>query len=248
MAGGSGMSGPGQVITTGGGAWSKPQNLFEAISRIQSLYAVERMGSAIPQEFFLFNEKFGFWEVGARSVLWDTVLVFFFVPLSMGAIDQIIPIFGSRVPNLFDQCFALVMAGAFTLCTNMLIALSLGRCYFGKVPILAIRNLYSGIITANVVKVGVLFLFYHLAFDFLTAERVSAVFEMSWIVLRGFMTEAEVLSAAQWILDLRVVIWKSAYAVIGITLISLLIPFFFFLYGKGQARKERNLQEKYGLV
>ncbi|RMH36221.1 MAG: hypothetical protein D6690_07130 [Nitrospirae bacterium] len=194
-----------------------------------------------------FNAKFGFWEVGMRSVLWDTLVVFFMVPLSVGAIDKLIPIFGSTQPTFFDQVFALILAGTFTLGINLLIALNLGRCYFGEVPKMAIRHLYGGIVTANVLKVLVLFLAYHLAFDFLTEERIVAFYELLWRVGRGVLGEDLILALAEWTFDLRIVLWKSAYAVIAITAVSLLIPFVVFLIGKYSVQREYALQQQYGL-
>ena len=188
MSRGGGGSGPGPVLMGGSSSVSRPLGLLDAISKIQMFAAVEKLGKQIPLEYLLFKDRVGFWEVGARGVILDFFIMAIFTPLSMATFQEVLPIFGSDEFSSFDRGFAFLLAGSFALAYNMLIAVNLSACYFGRVPTMAIRYLYSGLLSANVVKCILLFVWFHMLRDWIAPERVAGFLMRNWAVLDNVMT------------------------------------------------------------
>ncbi|GJL52992.1 MAG: hypothetical protein NPIRA02_01240 [Nitrospirales bacterium] len=248
MSRGGGGSGPGPVLMGGSSSVSRPLGLLDAISKIQMFAAVEKLGKQIPLEYLLFKDRVGFWEVGARGVILDFFIMAIFTPLSMATFQEVLPIFGSNDFSSFDRGFAFLLAGSFALAYNMLIAVNLSACYFGRVPTMAIRYLYSGLLSANVVKCILLFVWFHMLRDWIAPERVAGFFTRNWTVLGNVMTPEGATWIQYWLQQFRGVLWPSAYFVVGSTAFCLLIPAIAFWLGKRDALKEYERNLRYDVI
>ena len=243
----SGKGNPGPLFQSSS-ARPKPKSLLEAISDIEKLSAVERTGMEIPPHFLLLNEKVGYFDVGLKGGWADTVVSAIYIPLSVGVMDRVIPIFGSSDPTLGDQIFALLIGLSYTLGYNILMAFNLGACYFGKVCRNAIWQLYGGFVTGSMMKMFAIFFVFHLLYWRVTPEMISHVLTSTYVAARPFLTLDQWDAFFFWLVDMRTVLFKSGIFVVVSTLICLAIPCISFVLGSMRATKEQELRKRYDAI
>ena len=226
----------------------KPKSLLEAISDIEKLSAVERTGMEIPPHFLLLNEKVGLFDVGLKGGWADTLVSAVYIPLSVGVMDRVIPIFGSSDPSLGDQLFALLIGLSYTLGYNILMAFNLGACYFGKVCRNAIWQLYGGFVSGSMIKMFAIFFIFHLVYWRVTPEVISHVLTSTYIAGRPFFTLDQWDTFFSWCVDMRNVLFKAGVFVVVSTILCLLIPGISFVLGSLRAAKEHELRKRYDAI
>jgi hypothetical protein len=223
----------------------KPKSLLEAISDIEQLAAAEKTGMKIPLNFLLFKEKVSFFDVGLKGGWADTLVSAIFIPISVGVVDKVIPIFGTHDPSLIDQAFALVMAMSYTLGYNVLMAFNLGTCFFGKVCRNSIWQLYGGFVTGSFIKMLLIFLVFHYMYWTITPQVISSAMSASYWLVRPVLTLETWDAVFYWAVEMRNVLFRSSIFVVVSTLLCLLIPLLSFLLGSYQATSEDAKRRRY---
>jgi hypothetical protein len=226
----------------------KPKSLLEAISDIEKLSAVERTGNPIPQHFLLLNEKIGYFDVGLKGGWADALVTFFFVPLSMGVFDRVVPIFGSNSPTVFDQLFSMLIGISYMLGYNILMAFNLGSCFFGTVCRHAIWQLYGGFVTGSVIKMVLVFFTYHFLYLKMTPEWISHMLTATYVAARPFVTLDQWDTFFFWLVEMRNALFRSGFFVVISTMLSLAIPAISFVVGSIRAKKEDVLKRRYDAI
>ncbi len=226
----------------------KPKSLLEAISDIEKLSAVERTGNPIPQHFLLLNEKIGYFDVGLKGGWADTLVTLFFVPLSMGVFDRVVPIFGSVNPTSLDQLFSMLIGISYMLGYNILMAFNLGRCFFGTVCRHAIWQLYGGFVTGSVLKMILVFFIYHFLYLKITPEVISHVMTSGYWMARPFVGLEQWDTTFLWLVDMRNALFKSGFFVVISTMLCLAIPAVSFVMGSINAKREDRLKRQYDAI
>ena len=242
---GKGSSGPMFPSST---SRPKPKSLLEAISDIEKLSAVERTGNPIPQHFLLLNEKVGYFDVGLKGGWADTLVSLIFVPLSVGVIDRVVPIFGSTDPTIMDQVFAMVISISYMLGYNILMAFNLGSCFFGNVCRHAIWQLYGGFVTGSILKMILVFFTFHFLYLKITPELLSHILTASYWMARPFFTLDQWDTFFFWLVEMRNALFKSGFFVVVSTMICLAIPCISFIFGSIRAAKEDVLKRRYDAI
>lgn len=248
MAGKASASSAGPLMVGGGGEASPRYSLPEAISKIQMFSLVHKMGEKIPVEFLVFKEKISFWVVGFKGILLDLVLAALFTPFSLAVMNHLIPIFGTHDPNLFDKVFACILSGAYSIGFNVMLGYNLGTCYFGRVPIMAIRTMLGGFLSAQIIKLIILFPFFHFLPDWINPHNVASFLEKHWNFVRPFMSVETAQHLVWWLGDVREVFIRSWYLVFGMTLLSFAIPLVVFFVGRQKARHEYAMNVRYDVI
>jgi hypothetical protein len=223
----------------------KPKSLLEAISDIEKLSAVERTGNPIPEHFLLLNEKIAYFDVGLKGGWADAMVTLFLVPLSMGVIDHIVPIFGSSDPSIMDQAFSMIIGVSYMLGYNILMAFNLGRCMFGPVCRNAIWQLYGGFVAGSILKVLLVFFLYHFMYVRFTPEFVSHLMTSAYPAARPFMSVEHWDKVFYWFIAMRDSLFKSGVFVVLSTLLCLGIPGISFMIGSLNANRESRLKREY---
>jgi len=226
----------------------KPKSLLEAISEIEQYAAVERQGTPIPETFLLLNQKISFFDVGLKGGWADALVTFFFVPLSMGVFDRVVPMFGSTSPTSSDQVLSMLISISYMLGYNILMAFNLGRCFYGTVCRQAIWQLYGGFVTGSVLKMIIVFFIYHFLYVKLTPEFLSHLFVNTYIAVKPFVTIEQWDKAFYWMMDMRGALFKSGFFVVISTVICLAIPATSFVVGSLNAKKVDMLKRKYDAI
>ena len=224
---------------------AKPKSLLEAISDIEQLAAAEKTGMKIPLNFLLLREKVSFFDVGLKGGWADTLVSAIFIPISVGVVDRIIPIFGTHDPTLIDQAFALVMAMSYTLGYNVLMAFNLGTCFFGKVCRNSIWQLYGGFVTGSFIKMLLIFLVFHYLYWTVTPQVISNAMAASYWLVRPLVTLGNWDTVFYYTVEMRNVLFRSNIFVVVSTLLCLLIPLLSFLLGSYQATREDAKRRRY---
>ena len=230
---------PGPLFAEGM-ARAKPRSLIEAISEIQILATVVKTGREIPENYLLLDRRIAYFEVGVKGALADGLISALFVPMSMGVLSNLVPIFGTLTPSLFDQLFSVLIAMAYGLGYNVMIGVNLGNCYYGKACRQAIDSIYSAMVTFNILKVILLFLLFHGLYGLLTPDWVHAKSDQLWPAWRVLVNQATAVEVQTWILNVREVLLLSSWFVVFSTAVSLIIPRIFFVRGSKQAELEHR--------
>ena len=225
------------VILTDPQGAHKPRGLLDAISEIQQYYTVEKGGSNIPEDFLTIKGKLSFFMVGFKHTLLSGFVSLVFTPISIGVINNYIPIFGSRDPSLFDEFFALMIGLSFNLGYSAVIAI-LRKYNIGSITRTAIRSLLGGILVAMGVKVVFSWTLYHLLY-FLAFE--PHVLSRSLLKI-PFVTGGFRVQMFHFLLQFRPVLLTSAYFIAITSVLFVGIPAI-FIY-KGGKRLEEEMRKK----
>ncbi|MDI3467623.1 MAG: hypothetical protein OJF50_006444 [Nitrospira sp.] len=223
----------------------KPKSLLEAISDIEKLSAVERTGNPIPEHFLLLNEKIAYFDVGLKGGWADALVTLFLVPLSMGVIDHVVPIFGSSNPSVMDQTFSMLIGVSYMLGYNILMAFNLGRCLFGPVCRHAIWQLYGGFVAGSVLKMLLVFFLYHFLYVKFTPEFLSHLMTSAYPAARPFVSLDQWDTAFYWLVSMRDSLFKSGVFVVFSTVLCFAIPGVSFVIGSANAQREARLKREY---
>lgn len=198
----------------------KPVGLIDAIAEIQQYYVVERQGSTINSEFLTMKGKMMFMEIGFKAAFISGLVSALMTPVSIGVLEEYIPIFGSSDPSLFDKTFALILSISFTLGYALFLS-SLGKYYIGDITKTSVKNLMGGFVGGALLKMTLVFIFFHFVyFILLDADRLANyLLKLSPIVQRSTLE-----TTYQWILNFKPVFLTSAYFVIFTTVLTISIP------------------------
>lgn len=238
MASGGGKSGgsagakdPGVFLSPA--PQEKPKGLMEALSDIQQMHVMESralgMGGihgaaadGIPEDWFTFQSRIDYWNIGFKASLAGGLVGFFFIPLAFGVLDKNIPVFGTWSPTVLDELIVFVGAVSFHIGYGVLLA-SLGRFYVGAVCKSMIKNLLSGVVVGALAKGVLVFLLFHfIALYFITPLKVQEA--MYWFY--PAFTYDQLNATYKWILEFRPVLLKSAWFIALTNVLLIFIPMF----------------------
>lgn len=235
---------PGPLFSEGSPR-SQPRSLITAISEIQELAIVEKMGRSLPEQIMLLDRSFAYAEVGVYGVALDALFSVIGIPLSIAVCWNLMPIFGSWTPGLFDKCIALFIGVGYGVVFNVMIGRTLGGCYYGKVCKRSIDLIYETMIYCNVFKILILFLAFHGIRNVLTPEFAHNIFDTLWPALRPFMSTDSAVVFQDWMVNMREVMIVSSWWALATTLLSLLVPYVYFQRGEKRAAEEHRLNVLY---
>ena len=219
---------------------SKPRSLIGAISEIQELSIVEKMGRVLPEHVMLVDRSFAYAEVGIHGVMMDMLINLIGIPLSLAVVWGFLPIFGSEDPTWVDQILGILLGVGYGIGFCIMIGRSLGPCYYGKVCRRAINHIYHAMICCNVIKVLLLFMIFHYVRTLITPDTVHHFFDRLWPAFRPFMSPESAVVVQDWMVNMREVMILSSWWALAITTMSLCIPFMFFQIGAKKAAEEHR--------
>ena len=235
----------GPIFAEGASGRSRPRSLIAAISEIQELAVVEKLGTPLPEHLILLDRSFAYTEVGVHSVVVDGLINMIGVPMGLGVIGSLMPIFGDPDPSLFDQVFAQLIGVTYGVGYAVMIGHNLGSCYIGKVCKRAIQDIYQSMIVANIIKVILLSVFFNFMYQLLTPEHVQEGVKLLWPILRGVMSDQMVVGVQDWVISMREVMIPSATMVILVTIATLCVPYVYFVIGGREAAEEKRRNRLY---
>jgi len=235
----------GPIFAEGASGRSRPRSLIAAISEIQELAVVEKLGTPLPEHLILLDRSFAYTEVGVHSVVVDGLINMLGVPMGLGVLGSLMPIFGDPDPSLFDQVFAQLIGITYGVGYAVMIGHYLGSCYIGKVCKRAIQDIYQSMIVANIIKVILLSVFFNFMYQLLTPEHVEEGFKVLWPLLRGVMSDQMAVGVQYWVISTREVMIPSATVVILVTIATLCVPYVYFVIGGREAAEEKRRNRLY---
>jgi len=202
------------------GAPVRPKGFIEAISQIERFHELEMEGGSIPPGLFSTDRKIEFWEVGFISTFLSGLISIVMVPLAIGVIERMIPVFGGDEPKLFDQFLVLSLALSFTVGYAAFLG-QLGRYYGGEYTKVMIRCFMGGVALSAVLKIVIAVIFYHtLYFIVLDPVRLGR-----WLLaLRGWIGGARIAAAYGFLLEFRGVLLTSAWFIAATSIVYVVYP------------------------
>ena len=216
---------------------TKPKGLIDAIAEIEQFYVAESEGSEIPERFFTIKNKIEFFEVGFKGSFISGLVTILLTPVAIGVIENMIPVFGSPEPTMFDKAFVFCIALSFTIGYSLFIGI-LGRYYQGKVTRSMIRNFVSGVVVGAMLKLILSFIFYHFMFLVVLKEgRVADVL----ISIQSRIEGEWVHDVFHWIMAFKPVFLTSAYFMALTTAIFIFIPLCSIAAGSIRNRKHKEV-------
>ncbi|MBI4594766.1 MAG: hypothetical protein HY730_00120 [Candidatus Tectomicrobia bacterium] len=231
----------GDTFITGEEGYRKPRGILQALAAIQHYYVAERNGEPISQDFLTILGKFDFFSAGFKTGLIGGLINLLLIPISIGVIDDYIPIFGNRHPGLFDKGFALFLSISFYLGYSLLLATA-RKYYIGEITRNAFKNLLRGVTAGALFKMVIAFIFFHFMYLFGLEEGflTKALYKLYPIV------KYDTLNAIyQWLLGMRPIFLTSAYFIVCATLIYISIPWISVLLAARKTRRLMDLEDKW---
>lgn len=216
------------------------RSLITAISEIQELSIVEKMGRTLPPHMMLLDRKFAYSEVGFHAVFLDGLCNLLGIPFAVAVIWGLMPIFGSWDASWFGILMALVMGVGYGVHFNWMLGKNLGHCYYGAVCRRSIDYLYQALYVCQGIKVVLLFILFHTLRAAMTPESTQHAFHVVWPVFQPTMSEASAVIVQDWMLNMREVLIVSSWMALAFTVVGLAIPYYYCAVGQVQAAEEHR--------
>ncbi|MBI4594795.1 MAG: hypothetical protein HY730_00270 [Candidatus Tectomicrobia bacterium] len=219
----------------------KPTGLIDALSEIERFYVTEMNGEPITKDFLTIKGRFGFFSVGFKTGFVGGLVNLLLIPISIGVVDEYIPIFGNHDPGLFDKAFALLLSLSFYLGYALLLT-TIRSKYIGQLTKYAIKNLFWGVTAGASLKMVIAFIFFHFMYLFGLEEEflTRALYKLYPIVKYNTLNSIYV-----WLLGLRPVFLTSAYFVLLATVLYVSIPWLSVFLASRKTQKRIAMEEKW---
>jgi hypothetical protein len=207
-------------------AETRPRGIIEAISNIEFYHAQEKRGVILSAGFFTLKQKIEYFEVGFRGSFISGLITAMIVPVAIGVVERMIPVFGSTSPTTFDKVFVFLLAFGFTLGYSCFIARA-ASLYIGPYTRSMIRNFVGGVVTGAVGKMIIAFIFFHfLCMVVLTRKHVILLL----LRFRKYMEIETLISIYRWTMEFRPVLLTSSYLIVVTTSIFIAMPLMAMLF------------------
>ena len=216
------------------------RSLITAISEIQELSIVEKMGRTLPTHMMLLDRKFAYSEVGFHAVFLDGFCNLLGIPFAVAVIWGMMPIFGDWEPTWFGVLMALTMGVGYGLHFNWMLGKNLGHCYYGTVCRRSIDYLHQALWVCQVIKIVLLFIVFHSLRSVITPESTHKAFTVFWPALRPAMSEESAVIVQDWMMNMREVFIVSSWLAFAVTMVGLVIPYYYCYIGQIQAAEEHR--------
>lgn len=239
MAGRSSGNGTSDIIPLQSmAAETRPRGIIEAISNIEFYHAQEKRGVILSAGFFTLKQKIEYFEVGFRGSFISGLITAMIVPVAIGVVERMIPVFGSTSPTTFDKLFVFLLAFGFTLGYSCFIARA-ASLYIGPYTRSMIRNFIGGVVIGAVGKMIIAFIFFHfLCMVVLTRKHVILLL----LRFRKYMEIETLISIYRWTLEFRPVLLTSSYLIVVTTSIFIAMPLMAMLFVSFRNRRLQKIK------
>jgi hypothetical protein len=216
------------------------RSLITAISEIQELSIVEKMGRTLPTHMMLLDRKFAYSEVGFHAVILDGFCNLLGIPLAVGVLWGITPIFGNWDATWLEMVIAVTMGVGYGLHFSWMLGTNLGHCYYGVVCRRSIDYLHQALWVCQAIKVVLLFMVFHTLRAAITPEAIQQLWTVFWPALHPIMSDASAVMIQDWMLQMREVFIVSSWLALAVTVIGLTIPSLYCAVGHIRATEEHR--------
>jgi len=198
-----------------------PKGLLEAISFIEQNFSNELGGAILKDTFLTTKQRLEFFEVGFRSSFLSGLISALLTPVAIGVVEKYIPIFGDGDPTRFDIAFAFMLAVGYSLGFGIFLAFACTK-FVGSYTRSMIRNLLGGVVTGSLLKAFISFLGFHFIYFVLLSD--ANMQKGAQLLYKAHVPRRFVVSAYSWLYDFKPVFLSSAWFVLIVTLVFILIP------------------------
>jgi len=220
MAGSGGRDGGGPIVMKEHQE-EKPKGLLDAISELQYFYTQEKNGMDLPGGLFTTKDQVIYLELGFRSTFFSGLIMALLTPFSMGVLEKMIPVFGSTDLSPFDTFYVLLLTLFYLIGYGVFLGIGV-RCFHSEYTHAMVKNLLQGIVAAAVLKVVIVFLFFHFIYiKLLTEAKILTVVSY----LSKYLDIEKLAGPYKWLLEFRPVFLTSAWFVLISTAIWLAVLF-----------------------
>lgn len=217
-----------------GGQELHPKGLLEAISFIEQNFSNELGGAVLKETFLTTKQRLEFFEVGFRSSFVSGLISALLTPIAIGVIERYIPIFGDADPSRFDMVFAFMLAVGYSLGFAIFLAYACIK-FIGSYTRAMIRNLLGGVVAGSLLKAILAFLGFHFLYFVMLSD--TNMQKGAQLLYKAHLPRNAVVSVYGWLYDFKPVFLTSAWFVLGVTLVFILIPMFSMLLARLRNRK-----------
>ena len=198
-----------------------PKGLLEAISFIEQNFSNELGGAVLKATFLTTKQRLEFFEVGFRGSFLSGLISALLTPIAIGVIEKYIPIFGDADPSRFDMVFAFMLAVGYSLGFAIFLAYACTK-FVGGYTKAMIRNLLGGVIAGSILKAVLAFLGFHFLYFVVLSD--GNMQRGAQLLYKAHLPRNAVVASYGWLYDFKPVFLTSAWFILGVTLVFILIP------------------------
>ena len=198
-----------------------PRGFLEAIGYVEQNFSNELGGAIVRETFLTTQQRLEFFEVGFKSAFISGLISALLTPFAIGVVERYIPVFGSNAPNATDTIFAFLLAVGYSLGFAVFLSHACTK-FIGSYTRAMVRNLLGGVVTGSVLKAILAFIAFHFLYIVVLTDA-----NLAWAVkglYKLHVSEATALSIYQWLYGFREVFLTSAWFIVGVTLLFIVIP------------------------
>lgn len=207
---------------------SKPLNLIQAVSEIQQMGSIEKnMAEVMDKDYFPIGMQLDFMSVGFKNTLTHLLLSLFFTPITIGVLDDLIPIFGDVHFNAIDYIYAILLSFSMSIGFGLFLT-QLKRSYVGTITKNMIKYLFTGLILGEALKVFICAIVYNLIYTFFTPEKIYKIvyyFQQHTLLTRMHLdNKINYVDIFNWMVHFRNVFPVATVFVLIASLVMVLPP------------------------
>jgi len=186
-------------------------SLLHALSEIEQFSASE-MRVGLPDGVVPMLPRLSFLDVGFKNGAITTAITFLLAPITILAVNHIIPVFGSKDPHLIDRVFVYAFASAPAVALTLLIAFVSAKTYRGQVTKSLINGLlFSYAATKIIISMILMGVMYYIYLRVLTEQAVYNISDTVQSVMEFIKgEETSVEGIYRFLMELREAIVKAA--------------------------------------
>lgn len=218
--------GNGTIVTPD--SHEKPKTLFEAIAHIERYAFAHSGGTDVSDKYITMKDRLDYFSLGLRSQLMGAFFTILLAPISMGVIQNYIPIFGlTSEPDIIAKVYAYILSYGLSLGFAIFFAF-VGKFYVGQATKVIIFNLFMGSTVGAVIKMLVGTLLYGcMYFLVLTESNILGFLDF----LNNYNIPSYALDKVYHVLIcMRSVMIPTAYLVLFSTAVFIVIPWVSVVY------------------
>lgn len=213
----------------------KPAGLLEVIGEIQRYSVAESGGSVIPEDYYTIDMRMEYFWLGMKTVIHGGFLMMLLMPLFVGVIQAKIPVFGHKVPTLFDRGYVFVMTISFSLVYALFFTYA-ARFNAGRVTKLMLNNLFWGATTGSFIKAVCSAAFYHVVYYVVITEaNLYSLLNKMTRVSSAFRKDIY-----YWVLNMRPVLLDSSWMMMLTALIFIVLCWGSYIVSENRKNDRRR--------
>lgn len=214
------------------------RSLFEIAALIEQYSLCEKKAGDIPEEAVTKVNLISFYEVGARHGFATAIPLIITVPFSFMVADKLLHVFGKATFSWQDAIFCFFLSVLPAVATSLFLFLFIfSPLYQGNITGKCMRALANGIVLGKTVGCAIAFVLFHVVYYAVLQNPKVYQWILTKLTMGNIIKPHVAYRIAEFLLSVKDDFIKSAWFVVGVLALNLLMIYGGLELGKKKTEK-----------